>query len=137
VHHRVQRCCELGVHGLTSQATEGTKRLQPSGHIGSRVGVYSPAAPLVTGVQGQEQIAELRTADLTNHYSVRPHPQRLAYQVRERDRAHELRVRRAGLESHNVGMVRRQLAGILDDHQPLARWDQGEQGGEQCCFARI
>ena len=86
------------------------------------------AAPaLVPGVERGQQVGDLGAAHLADDEPVRPHPQRLPDEVAERDLAGALDVGRPGLEPHHVFVVRPQLTGVLDQHDPFVGRGQREQ----------
>ena len=58
---------------------------------------------------GTDEIDNLGAANLTNHQSIRAHPQRLTDQIAQGDRPGTLNVRWAGLESDHMRMLRMQL----------------------------
>ena len=107
-----------------------------AGHVGGGVGVEGAAAALVAGVERGQQVDHLGAAHLADDQPVGPHPQRLPHQVRSViSPAPSMLAGRASSADH-VRMVGPQLAGVLDQHQPLGRVDQAEQRGEQGGLAR-
>ncbi len=85
------------------------------------------ASTLVPGVHRRQKIGDLRAAHLPDDQAVGPHAQRLTHQGLQVHLPGTLHVRRAGLQPHHVRMPRTQLAGVLDEHDPLGRVDLGEQ----------
>ena len=104
----------------TRQPAQRGQRLEPGRHVRRRVGVHRAAAALVAGVHRRQQVADLRAADLTDHQPVRPHPQRLADQVGQGDRARAARRWPGAPPGGPRAGGRAQLAGVLHDHDPLA-----------------
>ena len=131
VDRRVQRGGDLGVDREPRQPGQRGQRLEPGRDVGGGVGVDGAAAALVTGVHRGQQVGDLGAAHLADHEPVRPHPQRLPDEVGQRDGAGELGVGRAALHPDHVRVRGRELAGVLDDDDPLVRRDQREQGREQ------
>jgi hypothetical protein len=130
VHDQRQRRGRLAVHRGATQPRGLAQRLQPRGQVRSPVDVHGAAAAVVAGVERSQQVDDLATADLPDDQPVGPHPQRLADQVAQRHRAGGLHVRRPGEQPDDVRVHRRQLRGVLAEHQPLARVDQPQQRGE-------
>ena len=90
------------------------------------------AAPaVVAGVERGQEVDHLGAADLADDQPVGSHPQRLADQRAQLDRARALDVGRPALEPDDVRVVGTQLGGVLDEDQPLGRVDQREQRREQ------
>ncbi len=115
---------------------ERAERLEPGGHVVDRVGVQRARSPVVTGVERRKQVAHLGAAALAEHEPVGSHPERLAQQSGEVDRARALEVRLPGLERNEVWMPHPQFRDILDRDDPLARRRATEQGREQRGLAR-
>ena len=115
---------------------QGAQRLEPGDDIGGSVGVHRAAPALVAGVERCEQLPDLGATHLAHDDPVGAHAQRLAHQRRERDLADALDVGRTRLEPHQVRVVDRQLAHVLDDEQALDRVDAAEQRREERRLAR-
>ena len=69
--------------GIPASAASASMR---AGSLLGTVGVQRAHAAVVPGVEGGEELADLRPADLTHDEPVRPHPQRLAHEVDEASR---------------------------------------------------
>ena len=95
-----------------------------------------PAATLVPGVERGQQVDDLGPPHLPHDEAVGTHAQGLPDEVLQGHGARSLDVGRAGLEAHDVRVDRRQLAGVLDEQDPVAGIDQAEQGGQQGGLAR-
>ena len=108
--------CHLRVQRVPAEAGGERQRLEPRRYVGGRVRVHRAAAALVTGVERGEQVDHLGAAHLADDEPVRPHPQRLADQVAQADRARALGVGGPRLEPDDVRVVGAQLAGVLDEH---------------------
>ncbi len=93
--------------------------------------MHGPAPAVVPGVQRGEQVDHLRPADLAHDEPVRAHPKGLPDEVTQRDLAGALQVGRAGLEPHDVRVVRTQLPGVLDEHDAFTVRHEAEQRGQQ------
>ena len=78
-------------------------------------------ATVVADVQRSQQVDAFGAAHLADDQPIRTHSQRVPNQGPQLDRAGTLDVGRSGLEPHHVRMVRPQFAGVLDDHDALAR----------------
>ena len=66
---------------LPAQAGDGGEGLQPAWDVARRVGVQGAATPLVTGVEGGQQVHHLGATNLADNEPVRAHPQCLPDQV--------------------------------------------------------
>ena len=88
-----QRLPQLGVDGRARHPGQRGERLDPCRNLLGAVGVQRAHPTLVTGVEGGEQLADLRAAHLTDDEPVGPHPQGLADEVDERHPTASLDVR--------------------------------------------
>lgn len=131
VEDDVDRARELGVDGGGGQVGQGAEGLEPRHHVLRRIGVHGPAAPLVTGVQGGQQLAHLRPPHLTHDQAVRPHPQRLSDQRRQGHLTGALDVRGTRLQPDDVPVGDAQLPHVLDDDESLVRADLRQERSEQ------
>ena len=109
------------MHGVARHPRQGPEGLDPRRHLGGPVGVQRAHPALVAGVQGREQLADLRAAHLADDEAVGPHPQGLADELDEGDPTDTLDVGPAALEPDDVRMVGVELADVLDDDDPLVR----------------
>ena len=105
VQHAADGAGDLTRQRPVVQAGERAERLEPGGHVVQAVGVQRAGAAVVAGVQRREQFAHLFTAALPHDEPVGTHPQRLADQPREPDRARALEVRLPRLEPDVMRMV--------------------------------
>ena len=121
---------------LAAQARREGQRLDPGRDVGGGVGVDGAAAAFVAGVERGQQLDDLGAAHLADDEPVGPHPQRLADQGAQGDLAGALDVGRAGLEADHVRVVGAELAGVLDQDQPLGRRRPAKQGVQQRGLAR-
>jgi hypothetical protein len=122
---------QLAVQGRPAQARGRAERFEPGRHIRRRVGVHGPAAALVPGVQGSQQIQNLAAAHLADDQSVRTHPQCLPHQVPKGDLAGALLVGGPGLQPHHMRVVGAQFGRVLGEHDARRRIDQSEQAAQQ------
>ena len=137
VQHRVERARGLRGDGLAGHPGQGGERLEPRGHVGGGVGVHGGAPAVVAGVQRGEHLADLGAAALPEHDPVGPHAQRVpdeVGQVRPRPAPSTFACRASSRTT--CGCAGRELAGLLDDHEPLVVRDQREQRREQRRLAR-
>ena len=130
VDDHVERGGELAVRRRARQAGGQRQRLDPGRDVGGGVGVERAAPPAVARVERRQQVDHLGPAHLPHHQPVGPHPQRLTHQHLQRDLAGALDVGRAALQGDDVGVVGSQLAGVLDQDDPLARVDERQERGE-------
>ena len=130
VDHHVEPRCHEGVHGHAVETRGQAERLEPGRHVGRRVGVHGGGAAFVTRVERRQQVDDLRASHLTDDDPVGAHPQRLAHQVSQGDRAGAFDVRRSRLEPHDVRVIGVELGGVLDDDEPLPRVAQTQQHRE-------
>ncbi len=93
--------------------------------------MHGPGTALVSGVERGHELAHLGPATLPHDDPVRAHPERLAQQPREVDRAAALGVGLSGLECDDVRMVDAELGDVLDRDDALVVRDGGEHGGEE------
>ena len=98
MQHEPDRADHLTGERAVVEPRERAERLEPRGHVVEAVRVERARAAVVPGVEGGEQLAHLLAAALADDEPVRPHPQRLAHQPGEPDRAGALEVRLPGLE---------------------------------------
>ena len=122
----VERARRLRGEGLAAQAAERPEGFEAGGDVQRGVRVQRPAAALMSRVQGLQQLADLGAAALADHHPVGPHAQALPHQVREVHAAGAVRIDVTGLQVHGVRVIGIELAGVLDDHDPL-----GGIGGRQ------
>ena len=73
------------------------------------------------------ELDDLGAADLADDDAVRPHAQGLAHEVAQRHGAGALEVGRPGLQADDVRVRGRQLAGVLDEQEPVALGDEAQQ----------
>jgi hypothetical protein len=85
----------------------------------------------VAGVHRLQHVQGLPAAALPDHDPVGAHPQRVAHQVADGDRAPALDVGRPGLQPDDVVLLQLQLDGVLDGDDALAVRDEGGQHVEQ------
>ena len=90
----------------------------------------------MAGVHRLEHVEGGAVADLTDDDAVGAHPQRVAHQVADGDRALALDVRRARLQAQHVLLVQLELGGVLDGDDPLVVGDEAGQDVEQGRLAR-
>ena len=121
VHHHVERAHHLVADGGVRQPHPGhqRERLHPAQRVGRRVGVHGGERAVVAGVERLEHVERLGPAHLAHDDPVRPHAQRVAHELADRDLAAPLQVGRARLEAHHVALAQAQLGGVLDGHDPL------------------
>jgi hypothetical protein len=86
---------------------------------------------IVTGVHGLQHVERLAAAALADDDAIRPHAQRVANQVADRDLAFAFHVRRPRLERHHVRLRQLQLRGVFDRDDALVLGDRGRQHVEQ------
>ena len=86
---------------------------------------------VVAGVERGQQVERLGPAHLADHDPVRAHPQRVAQQVADRHLPPALDARRPALEPDHVRLLKAELGGVLDRHDPLAGGDEARDRVEQ------
>ena len=89
---------------------------------------------LVAGVERLQHVDGLGAADLADDDPVRPHAQRVAHEVADRDLALALDVGRARLERDHVRLLQAQLGVVLDGDDALA---VGHRRGERVQQRRL
>jgi len=72
---------ELAVYGLTPQPGSDRERFHPRRNVLRRIRMNRAAATVVSGIQSGEQLDDFTASYFSHHESVRPHAQRLPYQV--------------------------------------------------------
>ena len=93
--------------------------LEAGDGVARGVGVDGGQRAVVAGVHGLEHVEGLAAAALADDDAVRPHAQRVAHQVADRDCALALDVGRPGLELHHVVLLELQLGRVLDGDDAL------------------
>jgi hypothetical protein len=107
------------MQGSPTEAAQRAQGLQPGGNIGRAVGMQSPRASVVTGVEGVQQLNHLGAPTLSHHDAIRPHPQGLSHHVAERYGSNTVGVIVSCLQRHDMGMRAAQLVGVLYYDNPL------------------
>ncbi len=113
------RLAQLGVDGRPRHPRQGAQRLEPRRHLLGPVGVHRAHASLVPGVEGGEELTDLRPADLADDEAVGTHPQGLPDEVDEGHAADALDVGSPALEPDHVRVPGVELADVLDDDDAL------------------
>ena len=107
--------------------------LQPAQRLARVVGVNRGEAAIVAGVHGLEHVQRLGATAFPDDNPVRPHPQRVAYQVARGDFSESLGVIRPRLQAADVGLLQTELGGVLNRDDALfgrnERRQRIEQGG--------
>src|SRR3954463_2680448 len=107
------------------------QRLEAGDGVPGRVRVHRGQRAVVPGVHRLQHVQALAATALPDHDAVGPHPQRVADEVADRDRAFALDVGRPRLQPDHVLLLQLQLDGVLDGDDPLALRDEGGQHVEQ------
>src|SRR3546814_17334739 len=92
--------------------------------------------PYTTLFRSLQHVDRLRAAHLAENDAVGTHTQGVFHQVAHGDLATAFEVRRARLQSHNVGLLKLQLGGVLDGDDALARIDELSQRVQQRRLSR-
>ena len=87
--------------------------------VARRVRVHRAERAVVARVHRLEHVERLGAADLADDDAVRPHAQRVADELADRDLALALDVLRPRLEPQHVALVEPELGGVLDRDDPL------------------
>ena len=85
----------------------------------------------MAGVEGGEQVGDLRATHLADDQPVGPHPERLPYEIPQGHPAGALLIRRTGLQPHHMRVIGAEFRGVLRQDDPLSRAHQAEQAGQQ------
>ncbi len=80
--------------------------------------------PILARRHRLEHVERLAGTTLADDDPVRPHVQRIAQQVADRDLAGPFEVRRTRLERHHVRLAELQLGGVLDRDDPFVLRDE-------------
>ena len=112
-----QRLPQLGVDGRAWHPRQRAERLDARGDLLGAVGVQRAHPALVPGVEGGEQLADLRSAHLPDDEPVGAHPQGLADEVDEGTPHPRPRRSASALQPHDVRVARVELAHVLDDDE--------------------
>ena len=136
MHECLDAGSELTVQGGTVQAAERGQSFQPRRHLCWAVGVHGSRPALVSGVQRGEEVDDFSAANLADNDPVRPHAQRLADQLPQRDLPRTFDIRHPGHQPDQVRMLRCEFRCILDADNPFVRGDGAERSGEQRGLAR-
>ena len=85
----------------------------------------------MAGVHGLKHVQGLAAADLADDDPVRPHTQRVADQVANSHLAAPFGVGGAGLQTHHMRLLQRELGGVLNGDNAFALRDRAGQGVEE------
>ena len=86
---------------------------------------------LVAGVHGLEHVQGLAAANLADDDPVRAHAQGVADQIADGHLAASLDVGRARFQAHHMGLLQRELGGVLNGDDALALRNHAGQGVEE------
>ncbi|MDQ1572450.1 MAG: hypothetical protein QOH44_9, partial [Actinomycetota bacterium] len=119
VQHRANGAHGLARDGDRRHPGQRTECLESRWHIFERVGVKRARTSVVPGVQCGKQLTQFGAATLTKYEPIGAHPQRLAHETLEPERACTLEIRLAGFEGKVVRVPNAQLGDILDCDDPF------------------
>jgi hypothetical protein len=80
--------------------------------------------PPVTGRHSLNQFQSLTGPKLTNHDTIRTHPQSREKKVTNRDSSQTLRIRRTRFKRNDVRQREREFTGIFDGNNALLHWSE-------------
>jgi len=132
VNGGINPSCHQGMQGATIQARHQAECLQSSRHVLRRIRMNCPASAFVTCVHRREEVDHFRPPDLADHQSVRTHSQRLPHQIPQGDCPGTFHVRQPRLQSHDMGVVRPELCGVLYQQDAVISWHQPKEAGQDC-----
>jgi hypothetical protein len=138
VHHHVDRRRDLRANVRDRQLDVGHQghRLEPPQQMSGRVRVRRGQRPVVPGVHRLQHVERLTASDLADDDPVRPHPQRVANEVANRDLALALHIGRSRLETDDVGLAQAELGRVLDRDHAFAVGDERRQHAQQRRLSR-
>ncbi len=121
VHDQVDGRCHLLTDRALRQfhARHQHHRLQPRQRVARGVGVHCRDGTVVAGIHGLQHVQRGTVADLPDDDPVRAHPQRVTYQLPDRDPASVLQVRRPRFHPEHMILAQLQFGGVLDGDDPF------------------
>ena len=98
VEQQIDRADSLPGDRHRRQPGERTKSFEPGRNVGQRVRVQCAGTPIVTRVEGCEQLPHLRAATLSEDQTVRTHTESLAHKAFQPDLPRPFEVSLPGFE---------------------------------------
>lgn len=135
MHDQVQRGPDLSRQRLATEPPESAERLKSRRNIPDSAGVQCACPAIVPRIERGKQSEQFGAPTLSQHDSVRSHPEGLSQQPIECQRSDPLGVRLARFERHPMRMGETEFRDILDSDDPLPRRSQVEQRTQHRCFS--